>query len=223
MNRRMVFVSAFAAVLMMALVAFGQEGKEGKRPGGAGGFGGRMGMMGSARILRAEAVQKELNITADQLTKLKEVLEATRGPGGNRDMTEEERTKMMEEMAKRTAEQEKKIAEVLNEKQVARLKQIRLQATGVMAIMGEELSKELSVTAEQKEKIQGAMREIRAATRDAGAGGFAQMGEKMNAKVMEILTAEQKTKYKELCGAPFDVAQLRMGGPGGGQRRGGGN
>ncbi len=33
-------------------------------------------------LLRAEAVQKELGVTAEQLTKLKDVLEAGRGAGG---------------------------------------------------------------------------------------------------------------------------------------------
>ena len=49
-------------------------------------------------------------------------------------MTDEERQKFTEEMAKRAAEQEKKIGEILDEKQVARLKQIRLQASGAMAV-----------------------------------------------------------------------------------------
>ena len=57
MNRRVIFLSALAAVLMMSLVAYGQD-----RPR-QGGPGGRMGMMGSAMLLRAEAVQKELGIT----------------------------------------------------------------------------------------------------------------------------------------------------------------
>ena len=50
------------------------------------------------------------------------------------------------------------------------------------------------------------------------------MAEKMNAKVMEILTDEQKAKYKEMLGEPFDVSQIQMGfggGAGGGGRRGG--
>ena len=216
MNRRVIFLSAFAAVLMMSLVAYGQQRPGQRGPGGRG--------MGSAMLLRAEAVQKELGVTAEQLTKLKEVLEAGRGPGGgqrNENATEEERTKAREERAKQVAEQDKKIGEILKPEQVARLKQIRLQASGAMAIAGDELVKELKITDDQKTKIGTVMQEMRDAMQGGGgAGGFAEMREKINAKVMEILTAEQKTKYKELCGKPFDVAKLRPAGPGG-QRRGG--
>lgn len=219
MNRRAAFLSAFAAVLMLTLVASAQDRPRQGRPGG------RMGM-GSAMLLRAEAVQKELNLTEEQVTKLEESLAPPRNQGGQRrsfqDMTAEEREKAMEEFAARTAEQEKKIAEVLDEKQVARLKQIRLQASGVMAIVGDELAKELSITEEQTGKIRAAMRELRESMRDAGPAAFGEMGEKMNAKVMEILTEDQKAKYKEMLGEPFDLSQLRRRAPGA-QRRGGGN
>ena len=214
MNRRVIFLSAFAAVLTMSLVAYGQQRPGQRGPGGRG-----MGM-GSAMLLRAEAVQKELGVTAEQLTKLKGVLEAGPGAGGgqrNQNATEEERTKAREERAKQVAEQDKKIGEILKPEQVARLKQLRLQASGAMAFTNEELVKELKITKEQTDKIEAAMQALRGSAQGGGgAGAFAEMREKMNAKVMEILTAEQKTKYKELLGKPFDLSQLRMGGPRGG-------
>ena len=214
MNRRVIFLSAFAAVLTMSLVAYGQQRSGQRGPGGRG--------MGSAMLLRAEAVQKELGVTAEQLTKLKDVLEAGRGAGGGQrnfqDMSEEERTKAREERAKQVAEQDKKIGEILKPEQVARLKQLRLQASGAMAFTNEELAKELKITKEQTDKIEKVMQEMRDAMQGGGggAGGFAEMREKMNAKVMEILTAEQKTEYKKMLGKPFDLSQLRMGGPRGG-------
>ncbi|MHB8972830.1 MAG: hypothetical protein ACYC3X_18030 [Pirellulaceae bacterium] len=221
MNRRMTFLSAFAAVVMMSLVAYGQG------PGGRG-PGGRMGM-GSSMLLRQEAVQKELKVTDDQLTKLKDMLEAGRGGGGGQrnpqDMTDEERQKMRDEMVQRNAEMEKKIGEVLDAKQVARLKQIRLQVSGPMAFMNDDVAKELKITDEQSGKMRDAMQ----AMRDAGQGGGggqearAEMRKNLTAKVMEILTDAQKAQYKEMLGAAFDVSTLRMGGPGGpgGGRRGG--
>jgi Spy/CpxP family protein refolding chaperone len=187
-----------------------------------------MGMgMGSAMLLRNEAVQKELSITDEQMTKLKEVIEVPRGEGANRpnfrDMSEEEREKALEEMAKRTAEQEKKIAEILDEKQVARLKQVRRQVSGATGIVNdEELAKELSLTEEQTSKIRQTVQTLRESMRElgGGGGGFAEVREKMNAEVMKVLTDDQKAKYKELLGEPFDLSQLRRGGPGG-QRRSG--
>ena len=218
MNRRVIFVSAFAAVLMMSMVAYGQR-PGGRGPGGRG--------MASAMLLRQEAVQKELGVSAEQLTKLKDVLEAGPGQGGGgrnfQDMTDEERQKLRDEMVKRTAEQDKKIGEVLDAKQAARLKQIRLQVSGAMAFMNEDVAKELKITEEQTGKMRDAMQALRdSAQGGGGAGGFAAMREKMNAKVMEILTDDQKAEYKKMLGEPFDISQLQMGGPGGG-RRGGGN
>jgi Spy/CpxP family protein refolding chaperone len=230
MNRRLIFVSTFSAVLMMSLVAFGQPG------GGQGGRGGRMGgmggMMGSGMLLRQEAVLKELSLTDEQKTKLKEALPEGRGPGGGggqnfRDMSEEERAKAMEERAKQAAETEKKIAEILDEKQNARLKQIRLQVTGARAITIKEVAEELGITEEQSTKIREAMTALREEMMSGGGGGpgaFAEMAEKMNAKLMEQLTDEQKAKYKEMLGETFDVSQIQMGfggGAGSGGRRGG--
>lgn len=231
MNRRLIFVSTFSAVLMLSVVAFGQPG------GGQGGRGGRMGgmggmMMGSGFFLRQEAVQKELNLSDEQKTKLKEAMPEGRGPGGGggqnfRDMSDEERAKAMEERAKQAAETEKKIAEILDEKQNARVKQIRLQFLGArIVIMDEAIAKELGVTEEQTTKIREAMRTLREELQSSGGGGGpAEMMEKSNAKVMEVLTDEQKAKYKEMLGEPFDVSQIQMGfggGPGGGGGRRGG-
>ncbi len=92
-----------------------------------------------------------------------------------------------------------------------------------MAFMNEDVAKELKITEEQTGKMRDAMQDLRdSAQGGGGAGGFAAMREKMNAKVMEILTDDQKAEYKEMLGEPFDISQLQMGGPGGG-RRGGGN
>jgi len=229
MNRRVVFLTTFAAVMLMTFVTYAQERQRQRQPG-------RMGMMGfganTGRLLRAESVQKELNITDEQMTKINEALEAGRPGAGQRpnfqDMTDEERTKFREEMEKRSAEQDKKINEILNEQQQKRLKQIRVQLMGAFAFSDEQVGKDLAITDEQRDKIREAFGEIRDAMQDVPQGERAargrEMTEKMNAKVMEILTDEQKAKYKEMVGEPFDVSQLRMGGPGGGPgggRRGG--
>lgn len=217
MNRRVVFLSAFAAVLMMSLATYAQD-----RPkGGPGGPGGRMGMrMGSGWLLRAEAVQKELGVTEEQLKKLQEVLEAGRPQGGNQpdfaNMTDEERQKFREEMQKRFAEQEKKVNEILDEKQQARLKQIGYQAGVARGNVGEELMKSLALTEEQQGKVKALQDEIN----DAPQGEQAALREAFGGKLVELLTDDHKAKYKELLGEPFDVSQIRMRGPGGGRRGG---
>jgi len=183
-------------------------------------------MMSHASLLRQEAVQADLGLSADLKTKIAAEL-PERAPGGGggggnpRDMTDEQRQKWMEERRARNAEDDKKIAGLLDAKQLARLKQIRVQALGAGALMDETLAKELSITEDQVAKFQSAMQEMR----QGGAGGGGNPGEmraKMTAKAMEILSADQKAKLEALKGPAFDVSKLQMRGPGGGGRPGAG-
>jgi len=183
-------------------------------------------MMSHASLLRQEAVQADIGLSADLKTKIAaELPERTPGGGGGgnpRDMTDEQRQKWMEERRARNAEDDKKVAGLLSPEQLARLKQIRIQALGAGVLMDETLAKELGVTDEQTTKFQSAMQEMR----QAGGGGGGNPGEmraKMTAKAMEILTADQKAKLEALKGPAFDVSKLQMRGPGGGGRPGAGN
>jgi hypothetical protein len=192
-------------------------------PGGRGRGMGMGGMMSHASLLRQEAVQADIGLSADLKTKIAaELPERTPGGGGNpRDMTDEQRQKWMEERRARNAEDDKKVAGLLSPEQLARLKQIRIQALGAGVLMDETLAKELGVTDEQTTKFQSAMQEMR----QAGGGGGGNPGEmraKMTAKAMEILTADQKAKLEALKGPAFDVSKLQMRGPGGGGRPGAG-
>jgi hypothetical protein len=224
MNRRLVVMSALVAVLMVTVVAYGQ------RPGGQRGQRGPQmmgrGMIGLTQLLRVEAVQKEIKITDEQLTKLRELAQAARG--GERpdfqNMSDEERREFMAEMRERQADQEKKLKEILDKKQMTRLNQIRIQAMGARALMSEEVAKELKITEEQRETMRLAQRdvfqEIRAAMQEGERPDREQltkMMEKANAKMMELLTDDQKAAYKKMVGKKFDVSLLRMGGRRGGQ------
>jgi len=182
--------------------------------------------MSQASLLRQEAVQADLGLSADLKAKLAAEL-PERGPGGGggggnpRDMTDEQRQTWMEERRARNAEDDKKIASLLDAKQLTRLKQIRVQALGAGALMDETLAKELSITDDQVAKLQSAMQEMR----QGGGGGGGNPGEmraKMTAKAMEILSADQKAKLEALKGPAFDVSKLQMRGPWGGGRPGAG-
>jgi hypothetical protein len=191
-------------------------------------------MWTSAMLVQAEAVQKALGVTDEQKTKLADMAQAMRdqrpGQGGGQrnrqEMTDEEREQWQaqmaerrEEMAQRRAEQEKQIAEILDAKQVERLKQIQLQASGAMALMNDDVATQLKVTDDQRDKLRAAMRELMQGGQ-GGPGAMAEMREKMTAKMMELLSDDQKAAYKKMAGEPFDVSQLRMRGQGGGQRGG---
>ena len=222
---RTLLAAAWVAVTLTA--SFSATDLAAQPPGGRGRGMGMGGMVTHASLLRQEAVQAELGLSADLKTKLTAEL-PERGPGGGgggggnfRDMTDEQRQKWMEERRARNTEDDKKIAGLLSPQQLTRLKQIRVQALGAGALMDETLAKELSVTDDQVAKLQSAMREMR----QGGGGGGGNPGEmraKMTAKAMEILSADQKAKLEALKGPAFDVSKLQMRGPGGGGRPGAG-
>lgn len=221
MHRTILAVASLAAALLAALPASEASAQP---PRGRGmGMGG---MMSQASLLRQEAVQADLGLAADLKKKIAAEL-PERAPGGGggggnpRDMTDEQRQKWMEERRARNTEDDKKIAGLLDAKQLARLKQIRVQALGAGALMDDTLAKELSITADQVAKFQSALQEMRQGG-GGGGGNPAEVRTKMTAKAMEILSADQKAKLEALKGPAFDVSKLQMRGPGGGGRPGAG-
>ena len=151
-----------------------------------------------------------------------------------RDMSEEERTKAFEEMRKRGEEQAKVVREklggILLPHQMERLEQISLQMQGTGALNNPEIAAKLGVTDEQKQKISDVLRAnmetMRERMRDAFQGGD-QAGamEKMTAlrkesegKVLAVLNDDQRKKYEEMKGKPFEMPRGMFGrgrGPGG--------
>ena len=218
MHRTLLTVASLAAALLATLRTTAASAQP---PGGRGrGMGG---MMSHASLLRQEPVQADIGLSADLKKKIASEL-PERGPGGGggnpRDMSDEQRQKWMEERRARNTEDDKKIAGLLSPEQLARLKQIRVQALGAGVLMDESIAKELSVTDDQVTKLQSAMRDMR---QGGGAGNPGEMRAKMTAKAMEILNAEQKAKLEALKGPAFDVSKLQMRGPGGGGRPGAGS
>lgn len=191
-------------------------------PGGRGRWMGMGGGMSHAALLRQDAVQADLGIPADLKAKItSELPERGPGGGGGGNLTDEQRQKWMEERRARIAEEDKKIAGLLSPEQLARLKQIRVQALGAGILMDETLAKELSITDDQISKLQSAMRDMRQG--GGGGGNPGEMRAKMTAKAMEILSTDQKAKLEALKGPSFDVSKLQMRAPGGGGRPGAGS
>ena len=220
MHRTLLAAASLAAALLATLSATDASAQP---PGGRGRGMGLGGMMSQASLVRQEAVQADLGISPDLRAKLAaELPERGGGGGGNpRDMTDEQRQKWMEERRARNTEDDKKIAGLLDTKQLARLKQIRVQALGASALMDESIAKELSVTDDQVSKLQSAMRDMRQG--GGGGGNPGEMRAKMTAKAMEILDDDQKAKLDALKGPAFDLSKLQMRGLGGGGRPGAGS
>lgn len=213
--------------------------------GGRGGFGGRGMFGGGLGMLGIVEVQKELKMTPEQIEKVKtqapEVQKATRAifeeAGGFqalRDMSEEDRGKLMAKVQDVTS---KAVKEILNTDQHKRFHQLELQQAGAMALSRKDVAEALKITDEQKEKLKTIQMETQAARmqifqsggnpQDMTADERAAMMKKMqdltkssNDKSFAVLTADQSKAWKEMIGEPFKFPAFRPGGPGG-QRPGG--
>lgn len=121
----------------------------------------------------------------------------------------------------------KEVEKILKPEQMTRLRQIARQQGGPAAYVAPENAKDLKLTDDQVKKIKDIADELQKDTmelfRGAGRGGFsAETREKMTAltkeaseKAADVLTAEQKAKWKGLTGEPFTVQQRFGGGRGG--------
>lgn len=239
------------AVCMLASnVALAQgQGGRGGRGGGFGGFGGGMGGGGVGFLLGNEQVQKELKMSEDQVSKVRDIgREAFAGFGGGggqrgADLSEEERTKRREEMAKRAEETNKKYLAVLDADQTTRVKQIQLWVSGAAGVASnEEAAKELKLTDDQKAALKAINEEAgkkRMELFGAGGGGrgasdeertkrreqMASLQKDTEAECQAVLTDEQKSQFAKMRGPKFelDMTAFGRGGPGGGRGRRGGN
>ncbi len=237
------------------------------------------GVGSTLRMLTNAAVQKDLELTQDQIDKIKKINDAYQDdaeegrPNFNfqelQDLSEEERGKKMQELREKMTAQTKKLNEkyqpkldkAVDKAHLDRIKQIERQMAGIMALHGKDVVEALGLSDDQQEQVNS----VFAASQEemqklfprggfggpggGGAGGaagegadadetarqerFAKMREQMqklneerDTKLMTVLTDEQKAKFEELKGKPFDVSQLRprggFGGPGGRRGRPGG-
>ena len=238
---------AFIVLAMAVQMASGQE--EGRRgrggPGGPGGFGRRGGGPESgAMLLGMREVREELKVTPEQEKQVQELAEEMRGNFNFQelqDLSPEERRerleKMRPEMEARAKQADEKLAKILDEKQMARLNQLRMQRQGVMALGRPEVGKQLGLSEEQQGKIRDIAESARPQFGGPGGRNFQDMSdeerreaftkmqeqrEKAEADVLAVLTDEQKTKWNELKGEKFEFPRGGFGGPGGRGGPGGG-
>jgi len=210
---------------LLAVSATAQRGGGGQGPGGRQGFG----MMASPRLLLNPQVQAELKITEEQVAKVREALGGPGGPGGRGgfgggagggggrgalggDPQQREQMRL---------EQEKKIKEILSAEQFKRYQEISLQQEGPAAFARKEVADKLGLSDSQRQKVNAILEEQRATMRDmfqgGGGGGDRQammetmqkLREETNAKLLAVLTAEQKKVWEGMLGKPF---QFQRGG-----------
>ena len=177
------------------------------------------------RVLSEESVQKDLKLTSQQVKRVAEEFKKLREKTEElQDLEKDERSKKMQELIK---EADKTVADILSPSQLKRFKQINLQTQGVRSLYSPALAKELGVTEEQRRKI----KEIKDAT-DKEKMDLRQLGQfvgkearqkmkeinkRADEKIFQLLTADQKAKWKEMIGEPFK-GEITFGPPGSASR-----
>lgn len=174
--------------------------------------------MNAANKKRGEAYKEKFTEAKGDMDKVKELL-----------------TAMTKDGKKDEEEAVKSVQEALTSEQVSRINQIERQRGGVGGFLKEDVAKDLELTDTQKSKIKGIADEYR---KDLGelfknGGGsfkdgkftfdkekFAANQEKQRkltkaamGDIDDVLTDDQRKKWKEMIGAPFDTAKLFQFGP----------
>ena len=228
MNSRMwMAVSLFAvAILATPSLAQGPGG-----PGGPGGFGGGFGGGGFGgggltEMLRRDDVRAELELVDDQVKDMEALAEKLRArmqeeftklrEAGNDGNREDRFAGMRETMQKIAADAEKQVGEILLPHQMKRLKQLqnqmRMQGGSTRALTDGSLAEELGITDAQKEKLRESATKVEQELRQK----LAELRKEAQEKLLAELTPEQRSKYKELVGDPFEFQRPEAGrGPGG--------
>jgi len=221
---------AVAVVVSSATLASAQQR-------GRGGFGNFMRVPGIDRLmlLNQEPVRKELKLSADQETSVRELAEEARSElmefmSGVRELSPEERTEkaaeLRAELAKSVEGLLTKVDGVLQAPQKERLKQLSVQQRGAFgSLQDPEVQTALKLSDEQKKKVETLVEESRPA-RGQGAGGggggggdreaarerFQAMQKERNEKALGILSAEQRAELEKMQGPKFDFPPMGRGG-----------
>jgi Spy/CpxP family protein refolding chaperone len=187
---------------------------------------------GSLALLRSDVVQKDLNLTEDQKSSIQKLQDAARdNRTALQGLSGDERTAKMAEITK---DQDSKIAGILDDKQKARLKEIKLQARGPQALTDKEVAEALKLTDDQVNKIKeiadAMQKDMQEAFQSAGQGGdrtavrekTTKIRKDSTDKMLAVLSAEQKDSFAKMEGAKIDLPQGAGFGGGGGRGQGGG-
>ncbi len=210
---------ALAVMGLLALPSYGQFG-----------FGGG----GTGMLLLNPGVQTELKLSDAQKADLKQVSDKLREDGakGREAIEEGDREKAREIFKKAGADATmglSKYKDKLNAAQAKRLKQLELQievrSAGLKAYEKDEVAKALKLTDKQKNSLADAIKDastdVEEITKeidknDFGARRAAQkkiagVHQKSVAKFQKAFTEDQKTAWKELTGAPFELTLPKKG------------
>ena len=161
-------------------------------------------------LLRQKSVQKELELGADVVQKIMAFTNAQSEAFGKAlELGEAARKEAFEKLARQN---DQFLTDTLTAKQSKRLDQITMQFTALHQLTKPEMVKELKMSDEQVKKFKDmqtearkALLEILEAKERAGKSEkLAKLREVTRAKILAILTEEQKAKVREMAGPPFE-------------------
>jgi len=215
--------------LLVDAVQAQQPGQQGQRRQRFSGFGGGG---SSLELLRRDDVKKELELLDDQVKQIEALSEKTRNSlrdafSGLRDLSREERTKRFENLGETLRNRNKEIEKEVNSKillphQSKRLAQIRFQrqlsrSRNTGAFTSTTVVEALGISEQQLEKL----KELQSQTDQELRAQIAKLREQARQKMLNELTPQQRTKYKNLIGDPFEFTETSRRFGGGNNNRGG--
>jgi len=212
--------------LMVCAMCFAQGGG-GQRGGQRFGRGGAQMFNSWGTLLRLPAVETELAVTDDEKTKISDLRTSLRGQGGGGGQGARPTP---EEMAARTADQNKQYEALLTPTQVTRLHELRIQWMGDESLNLPEVQTGLNLSADQIAKVKSTEADYQTAQQAIGEKmrnqeiqmADAQAASQKNQDALKttlhgILTPDQATKLTAMGGKPLEKPAMSFGG-----RRGGG-
>jgi Spy/CpxP family protein refolding chaperone len=193
-------------------------------PGRGFGMRGRGGIISMAGN---EAVQKELGLSDKEKEELAAIVQAYGddireqfAADSFQNASDEERQKAFAKLQEANQKLMEKyvpaIKDILKPEQFTRLQQISWQASGSLALIDPEVVKALELSKEQQEKIASISQEYRQkqaglfrgeGNREESFLKLRSLSQERDQKVEEVLSKEQKDKFTELKGKPFDLGQ----------------
>jgi hypothetical protein len=157
------------------------------------------------------AVSSDLNLAHEQETKLvhlfdqlrKDVRSIFRKSHGR--LTEETRTRL----AELAAGQNSQVVSILTVDQRKRYRQLTLQQIGLRALPQKDSADEMNLTDEQRARIQTIIAGERSrfsfgGSRDARWAEMEAMRDRLDEKILQVLTDDQKRQWQEMLGAPYN-------------------
>lgn len=174
----------------------------------------RMFGVSRAQLASLADVQKELNMTDEQKTRVAEVNDRLRDE--RRELfgtTFDGWSKVQPQLEELNNKASQEVNEVLEPAQRKRLQEIAIQQNGPRALQDPDVVVELALSDEQKAKLAAAVAEntkafetgFGEASRETWRERAGELADQADQRLLGVLTDEQKTKLDELKGEPFEV------------------